>query len=241
MLIILALTACKKVENFDNSSGRNKYIIITSMQNYENARDNLLESLSPQFPLSNIILVFSGEPTNIIKVDPDTNMKLISLKRNIYEYSAFLVPAMLDHFKDTDMFLLLHDTCFAGTSFAAKYDKMCDEFYNRDVDILWCSPHGQCNICIFNKKTSVCATKLWENMFTLDKMDAISMEHDKENPLSLKSQQSLEQYYTELPNHHLGEKRVYSNTLRHVLHYTSLDIEKYYVDINKTSEHPQQP
>lgn len=231
----------QKYENDAITPGKN-YIVITSMAKYEISRKYLLESLKNNIAPSDIIIVLSGEENDNIYTDNETAMTIITQKRNIYEYVAFLVPNILPNVSNNDTFLLLHDTCWAGPNFVSKHRDLCDKFRENNIDILWCSPTGQCNICIFNKKTSDIALQLYNDMYSLDKMEAIRMEHDHSHHLSIKSNATLSQQFLDTPNPHMGEVKVYNdNHIRQKLYYTALDLEKYYVHVNRSEDHPNAP
>lgn len=217
-------------------AGKN-YIVIASMRKYKVALEYLLNSLSPHE--CNIIIVYSDEPCDGVQFDG--TMTIVTLKRNIYEYGAFFVPNMIEGVDDTDTFLLLHDTCHAGPCFKHKFDALCEVFREYQLDVLWCSPSGQCNICIYNKKCSVKFSEIWKDTHVVDKMEAIHIEHNNRHPYSLKSHQDLVQHYANYPNPFTGKVAVYGTHLRHRLYYTALDLEKYYVHVDRTEEHPQEP
>lgn len=216
------------------------YIIVCPMRNYTVARDTLLGSIAGMIPKDRVIILYSGEPLDSVSFDPYTGYITVTMTRNIYEYGAFLVPQMLPNLIG-NAFLLLHDTCVAHPNFGKKVSEMFTEFRRDNLDILWCSPSGQCNICIFNSRCSDVAMDIWRNHNTVDKMLAIAIEHDRSHNMSLKSKTVLNQRYSEKSNYHTGSATVYGKHKRQRLYYSALDMDKYYVYVNNSHEHPQEP
>lgn len=211
------------------------------MKHYDVARNTLLASLKNNRISYHIIILYSGENQDKVYIDHDNKITTVTMQRNLYEYGGFLVPLMLPYINEEDSFLLLHDTCIVHTGFPAKASELFYIFDTTKTDILWCSPRGQCNICIFNKKCSVVASSLWKDFNSFDKMLAIDMEHNHNNALSLKSKKELNQMFSQHPNYITGSSSLYGKHIRQRLYYSALDLDKFYIHINHSHEHPQEP
>ena len=66
---------------------------------------------------------------------------MIERTQNIYEYSSFLAPRLLNAPKD-DVFLMIHDTCTIGPKFKEKFENLARKVMERKTDIHWLSLNG---------------------------------------------------------------------------------------------------
>ncbi len=240
--------------------GRN-YLAIASHRAYHTALDALLDSMHLSADSSwpspdDVVVLLSGEqqlgtpPADppLPHLVPDlTNVAARGVTRvfgtytSIYEYGAFFLPLAMDA-NDDDAFILLHDTCHALPGFASRAADALRDFRSAGVDILWCTPTGQCNICVFNRRASQAAWQSWGSWNSLDKMHAIHMEHQHNHPHSLKANKTIAQAYAPVPQRVLGIQPVYSrNVQRTNLFIPYLDISKFYCHITQSCHHPNTP
>jgi len=215
------------------------YIVITTMRTYKVALEILLSSL----PVSTkYILVYSNEQKNDFKVNTEGNIE-VSIINNIYEYGAYLgVNLLLENkiISNKSIFLFIHDTCNFGSKASSKIPPLVSDFRNEPQEIFWLSHKGQCNICLIKSKAVLEGAKIYKDYLVMDKMMAIAAEWNG-NKLSAKKI-PVEQKMSNLTAEPRGQKDVYKNNIkRHVIYYSLIDLEKNYVAIKNTSEHPQKP
>lgn len=234
------------------------YVIIVSHHRYTKALNKAIESLNNvQWPKSSTIIIYNDcsdmIPGDLPKrvVDSElTRQGFIEFKTfaNIYEYSGFFIPLAIDASIDAsidDAFLLIHDTTLAFGNFTSLVEKVSNEWRSKKIDILWGSPNGQSNLCIFGKNTSQKAWNIWSTWEKLDKINAIHMEHMNNHPYSikysLKYNKDLKQEYSQVKQLDIGEENIYTNNKRHKVVFPFVDISKFYVSIQESSQHPQSP
>lgn len=145
------------------------YIVIVSHRNYGEARNHLLKSLEGKWNMQHVLVVLNGEMQSSIGVVD--GVKCICIPNNIYEYTGFFIPHILNA-HDDDAFLLLHDTCYAMNDFRKRAQDAFFQFREKKSNILWCSKTGQCNICVFDKVTSTHIYRAFGGIHALDKMEA---------------------------------------------------------------------
>lgn len=203
--------------------GPPNYIIISSHAKYGEPRSRLLVSLK-DWPLDRVIVVLNGEPVDEVYYE---KVCTVRMKTNIYEYSSFFVPDILQASQDA-AFMLLQDTSVAGPDFVSRAHAAFRRYRETQCDILWCSSIGQCNVCVFGLQACLCARRLWDGMLTLDKGRAISMEHNATDELSLKGAPLRHVYVEERPELRGVETPYASRILRRALYFPFLDLTKYY-------------
>ena len=121
------------------------------------------------------------------------------------------------------------------------YGNSIRQFRSSNVNILWCSSTGQCNICMFDIVTSNFAFSKWGTLKTLDKMEAIRMEWGY-SANSMKQWKGIKHRYAREPTQIIGKVKPYTNGVeRTVLYYSYLDLNKYFVAIAKSDDHPNKP
>lgn len=192
------------------------YVIIVSHHRYTKALNMVIESLdNVKWPKRATIILYNDcsdmIPGNMPQrvVDSElTRQGFIEFKTfaNIYEYSGFFIPLAIDA-ADDDAFLLIHDTTLAFGNFTSLVEKVSNEWRSKKIDILWGSPNGQCNICIFAKNTSQKAWNMWSIWEKLDKMNAIHMEHMNNHPNSIKYNKDLIQEYSQVKQLNTGVEK----------------------------------
>jgi len=200
---------CKRQSN-------NNFIVIATLQTYEEPYNKLRESLkNANIDDSVIITVYANEPEN--KVEGN----VIRMRNNLYEYTAFL-GIHLGNFPQNSSFLLLHDTSTVGPKFKQCWGNFCREHTG---DILWAEPKGLCNICIFNKKFAEAVYNKFIDKLTIEKTVGIEIEINK-HPDSLK-RIKLAQNFSKKKSKIIGEEVVYSNNVKRLIrYYSSLDLYK---------------
>lgn len=216
------------------------YIVIVSHPKYDEALNTLLLSLKGKWDPKNIIIVMNQSPIDKISTHPDEYM-IFNTTYNIYEYTAFFVPEAINASSE-DAFLLLHDTSYADLHFKYKAEKLFSDMKKQDLDVLWASAHGQCNICVFNYKAANEVTRIFRGNKEIDKMYAIQMEWGN-HPHSLKKNKNIKQAFHRIRA--ICDDKFYqpytSGHNRKKIYYPSLDIDKYFVHIEKSEDHPQEP
>ena len=210
-------------------------IIIVSHEKYAEARERLLKELL--WPRKNVIVVVNGSSENHQDVLED-GTTILKTTKNLYEYTAFLVPKILDACQE-DAFLLLHDTCTLGPDF---YWRAKASFENFCGGITWMSKTGICNLCIFDRSVTEDATDLFDRLEVLDKNVAICMEHN-EHAASPKRFTGAKQRFLDVPVVDYGTEKPYASGLeRRVLYFPSLDLKKYFIRVHRSIEtHPNVP
>lgn len=219
------------------------FIAIATIDKYSTARSALLESL-PESSKQNTLLVFSGEPEDTFPVRNSDGILEVRIRNNIYEYGLFvglkrafdalLIPASED-------VLLLHDTCRAGPRFPELLDRLVAKKRETKQDIFFASNTGQCNLCIVNRAAVEVGYSMFHDMMTVPKMRAIKWEwehHHKESP---KGFPGVSKGFSDQPSKFVGTRKVYSDVTRSVLYYPALDLEKYYVHVDREGQHAQRP
>ena len=222
------------------------YIVVASHCEYSEARDKLLGSLWGEGVLRDRVVVVlngseSGGGHGCAGVHPD-GYHVVTFGTNLFEYSSFLVPGVLDGAADSDRFLLLHDTSLALPGFGAKAARAFARHRAEGVDILWCSATGQCNLCVFGPRVGEVARSLWGSRGTLDKRHAVEMEHCAGAEGSIKGASALKQVYAEEASEPRGVDWPYaSGHERSVLYFPFLGLTKFFYNLERWAEHPNVP
>jgi hypothetical protein len=218
-------------------------VIATVKGKYEEAYARLREGLvAAGVPDEAIITVYGNEAVASVET------KTVRLRHNLYEYNAFVGthvwcqqhPAVAAR---TRAFLLLHDTCDVGGAFVPKLRRMLSAFLASNTDVWWASRGGLCNICLFSRVAAQAFFRRFQHRLSIDKMHAIDMEHKATNSDSVKSFKELRQQFDGGPATHTGVAVMYSNGQpRQKLHFSSLDVTKYYVFVQRDGpQHPNEP
>ena len=217
------------------------YIVITTMRSYIEALKVLLQSI-PEIYKNRCIYIYSKEPTNDYKLNEDGNIE-VSIRNNIYEYGAFLGINMLLEKKvipETSIFLFIHDTCKFGPQAGPKIEAAYESFKNVSEEIYWLSLLGRSNICLIKPRAIQEGAKRFKNHFLMDKMLAIDAEWNK-NSISPKRLPVKQKYHKETALE-TETQYVYNKEVeRHVIYFSIIDMEKFFVLVTKTVDHPQKP
>lgn len=217
------------------------FIVIVSHRKYDVPLRMLLESLDGKWPLEQIVVIMNDEHDSTTSHDSQTGLTYVSTPSNVYEYTGFFVPALLDASKH-DAFLLLHDTCLAQDKAGQKIREAFQAFRDAQANIMWCSASGQCNIAIFDRTTSDMVKEQWEGK-SMTKQHAIDMEHNNSDD-SIKRYANLRQAFHKDPSAVIGTATPYNpDIVRQVLYFPSIDVQKFYVEVadNADQQHPQTP
>lgn len=218
-------------------------LVVCSHVAYEEPRARFLASVD--WPRDRLVVVLNGcdlpgarGATDCGAVEAlEDGSRVVRFARNIYEYTAFFVPRALGATAD-ERFLLVHDTAEAGPRFRELATAAAAR--SRDVDVLWCSPIGQCNLCVFGARASDVARALWLDLQVLHKRTAIEWEH-RPGPANLKGQASLRQAYAPEAARVTGTAAPYSRHVRTRLYFPALDLTKFYIDMDACDTHPDRP
>lgn len=215
------------------------FIVIPTIRKYVIALNRLIESIPENHKY---IIIYQGEEKESYEVLPNGNIEM-SIKHNIYEYGNYIGVNILieNNIVSVDSwFLFIHDTCkFHNDSIQLTRD-IIDKYNSTDIDIIWLSPNGQCNLCLIRHNGIKAGYNIYKNELIMDKMAAIHGEWNN-NTLSPKKM-NIKQEFIQISQQHMGKKDVYgTNIIRDVLLFKSINIEKYYFDINTSADHPVNP
>jgi hypothetical protein len=226
-------------------SGTPIKIIIPTVESYNIPRERLYSSFNNLIDDESLIYVYSKHSNSGIHITPKESIKIYTTK-NLYEYFGFFVPMLLsqlDSKYSNYLYLLIHDTCEFGNQSVEKIIDICSEIEKEKLDILWLSPNGQSNFCIFNHNTSLKVYQKLSHFDTLDKCFAVKMENEITHPYSIKTIQNLNMGYMNTQHEHLGVSYPYSSQRRNTFYYPSIDVKKYfvYVEFHHNQVHPEIP
>ena len=219
------------------------YVSITTIQKYKPALDMLLESLPNEWR-NKYILVYQAEEEESYKVFDDGHIE-VKIKQNLSDYGNWVgVDNLLKNNIVTQdaWFLFVHDTC-KFLSDSAKYtNSVLSRFGHRDIDILWLSEHGICNICLIRKNAIEYGANLYKHIQYMTKMETIEYEWNYTNNILSPKSFNVKQYFLNLSTIYDGSRYIYNDTnKREVLIFTSIDMEKYFCKVEKEEDHPFMP
>lgn len=226
-------------------SGTPIKIIIPTIESYNVPRERLYSSFNNLIDDESLVYVYSKHNTSGISINPKQSIKVYTTK-NLYEYFGFFIPmilSQLDSKYSNYLYLLIHDTCEFGNQSVEKIIDICSDFEKEKLDLLWLSPNGQSNFCIFNNTSSIKVYKKLSHFGELEKIIGVRMENETDHPYSIKSIQDLNMGYINIQQQHLGISYPYSTQKRNVVYYPSIDIKKYfvYVEFHNNQVHPEVP
>lgn len=217
------------------------YIVIPTLRSYKVALDLLLKSLPQQWK-TKVILIYQKEKEESFSVFPDLYIE-VYLDRNIYEYGSWIgVNLLLENkiIPDDSWFLFLHDTCKCGPKTYVKCKELLDSFTKSEFDIIWLTLKGESNIGLLRRKAITEGAKMYANEYTMTKMDAIKYEQRLNSRLSPKML-NVPQLFLDTDKILTGIKPIYGVHKRTVFYIETIDLEKYYVYVEKEEQHPQAP
>ncbi len=219
------------------------FVSITTIKTYKAALDVLIESLPTEWK-NKYILVYQNENENNYKVFEDGHIE-VYITNNLSDYGNFVGVNMLFELNiipQDSWILFIHDTCkFLGESCVSLTNNLIKDYDNSDIDILWLSEKGQCNICLIRKNAVQLGNNLYKDIKFMTKMETINYEWEHNNSLSPKSL-NVKQEFLNTPTKHLGRRHVYSNTVnRDCILYETINMEKYYFFTRIGTDHPFTP
>jgi hypothetical protein len=230
-----------------NSMQMNFFVSITTIRKYKVALDILLESLPNEWK-NKYILVYQDENMDEhlenYRVFEDGHIE-VYIPNNLSDYGNWVGLNILLEKKvvpDDTWFLFIHDTCkFLNENSAELTYEIIKNHEDTDLDIIWLSNNGQCNISLMRKNSIIYGNNLYKDIKYMTKMETILYEWYHEELLSPKSFK-VKQKYIQSNTKHLGKRYVYNNVNnRSVLLYESINMEKYYFHTDKESDHPFSP
>ena len=221
----------------------NFYLSITTIKKYKVALDMLISSLPNEWK-NKYILIYQNENENTYKIFEDGHIE-VYITNNLSDYGSFVGLHMLleaNIVPPDSWFLCIHDTCkFLGNNCVTLTDNLINKYNNTNIDILWLSKNGQCNICLLRKNALIYGNDRYKNISFMTKMETIKYEWQHRHFLSPKSF-PVKQYFINIPTKHLGKRYVYNNiNNRDCLLYESINMEKYYFNTAVESDHPFAP
>ena len=207
----------------------NFFVCITTIKKYDIALQTIINSLPKEWQ-KNYILVYNNEPKNDYKMCEDGNIE-VYITNNLFDYGNWVgVNILLEAniVPQDSWFLFVHDTCKFSENSADLTQEILEKYNNYDTDILWLCDTGQCNICLIKKHGVQYGNTLYKDIHTMTKAETIIYEWKRNHTLSPKSFK-VNQQYIKIPATHLGKRDVYNtNTIRDILWYKSINMEKYY-------------
>lgn len=206
------------------------------------------------WPLNKVIFVYSGSRNDSMQLNHYGGMNVYT-RRRLFEYVAFLVPTLMHEINavaasyylgQNPQFMLLHDTMLVGGKFTALSRPLFKRAIDEQCDVLWLSPWGQANICIFSSHASAHIHDVFRYNMTMDKDTATKMEMSGvagvDHPYSIKHLKALRQCRVGELSYETGSKKVYSAIQRISVYFPAADLVKFYVDtLRSGAVHPNQP
>jgi hypothetical protein len=194
------------------------YLSISTIKKYKVALDVLLESIPNEWK-NKYILVYQNENENDYKIFEDGHIE-VYIKNNLSDYGNWVgVNILLEKqiVPQDSWFLFIHDTCkFMNNNSVGLTNKIIAEHNDRNIDILWLSNTGQCNICLIRKNGIIYGNNLYKDINYMTKMETICYEWNHNHFLSPKSF-CVAQKFLDIPTKHLGQKYVYNNIFQLLL------------------------
>ena len=221
----------------------NFYLSIITIKKYKVALDMLINSLPNEWK-DKYILIYQNENENNYKIFEDGHIE-VYITNNLSDYGSFVGLHMLleaNMVPPDSWFLCIHDTCkFLEDSCVMLTNNLMEEYNNTNIDILWLSNTGQCNICLLRKNALIYGNDLYKNIPFMTKKETIKYEWSHKHSLSPKSF-PVTQHFISIPTKYLGKRYVYNNiNNRDCLLYESINMEKYFINTRVESDHPLAP
>jgi len=221
----------------------NFHICITTIKKYKIALDMLIESMPNEWK-NKYILVYQDEDKNDFSVHEDGHIE-VYITNNLSDYGNFVGINMLLEAKvvqQDSWFLFIHDTCkFIGNDCVNLTLDLMKKYTDSEIDILWLSKSGQCNICLIRKNAIEMGSRLYKEIKFMTKMETICYEWNHHHYLSPKSF-NVKQEFLNVPIKGLGSRYVYNNkNKRECILYESINMEKYFFLTKVESDHPFSP
>ena len=220
------------------------YVCITTVKKYKPALDILINSLPFEWK-NKYILVYQDENENTFKFFDDGHIE-VYITNNLSDYGNFVGINMLleaNIIPQNSWFLFIHDTCkFLGDTCVDLTYNLIKQYNDSDIDIVWLSNTGQCNICLIRKCAIQFGNNLYKDIKFMTKMETIAYEWNYYKSLLSPKSFNVKQIFIQIPTQHLGKKYVYNDiNKRDILLYKSINMEKYYFHTKQESDHPFSP
>lgn len=224
------------------------YIVITSIRTYKTALDRLVDSFPPEFK-TKYIVVFQKEEETDFKVFEDGHIE-VSLTTNIYEYAAWIGVSLLQRtgtVPEHSWFLFVHDTSEFFVHSGIIINNIINQYHETNVDVIWLSPTGQCNICLVRRDAIKQGSLAYKDIAVMTKKDAIKYEwdhniHPNHNQKLCPKCFDTNQQFIQTNTMILGRKKIYGPVVREMLYFPSFQFLKYLVpDVVDTPDHPHRP
>ena len=217
------------------------YVVIPTLKSYDVALNYILQSVPIEWK-SRLILVFQKEDADGYTVCEDGHIE-VRLKRNIYEYGAWVGTNMLlekNVIPKDAWYLFVHDTCKFGSHTKFLTDHIAARYQFTHADCIWLCRQGFRNICLLRRSAITEGAKLYQHIHTMTKQEAIEGELKHTSRLSPKSLPIRQEF---LPNrlYVKGKRKVYGTHIRNVENFDSIDMEKYVYHVAKGIVHPHNP
>ena len=117
------------------------------------------------------ILVYQDE--NNYKIFEDGHIE-VYITNNLSDYGNFIgvnILFELNIIPHDSWILFIHDTCkFLGDECVSLTNILIEQYNNTDIDILWLSNTGQCNICLIRKKAILIGNTLYKDIKFMTKI-----------------------------------------------------------------------
>ena len=226
----------------DNTNDIHFYVAITTIKKYKVALDMIINSLPSEWK-NKYIIVYQDENIENYKIFDDGHIE-VYISNNLSDYGNYVgINKLLDEnvIPQDSWFLFVHDTCKFLNNSAKLTNEIVCRYNDTNIDIVWLSWNGQCNICLIRKNAITYGNNMYKDIKYMTKMETITYEWYFNNRLSPKSFK-VNQKFIKTSTIDLGKRYVY-NTInnRNVLLYTEIDMEKYYYHTTKESDHPLLP
>lgn len=151
-------------------------IVICTLRRYKKFYDKLIGSIPKIYK---IITVYQDEE------DDDSYEKLpngnyeVSLKRNIYEYGAWIGLQMLvdsGEVSRDEWYLMIHDTCLFTQTTPAKLYNVCTILYLTTIDIYYLVYGRFHNICLVRRDGITKIAEKFRDVHAMTKREALDLE-----------------------------------------------------------------
>lgn len=220
------------------------YVVITSIKGYDVALNYIVDSL-PQEWKSKYIVVFQKENEDAYTVFEDGHIE-VRLQRNIYEYGAWIGIHMLmekNVLPNDAWCLFVHDTCRFGPNSRRLTQDILRTYTPRKNDCIWLCQHGLRNICLVRRNMIYEGYKLYKNIYTMTKHEAIEGEINHTSKYSPKSVRVNHHFlpFHLAPYEKKEIRKVYGEHERHVDYFESIDLEKYVYWVHPNASHVHKP
>ena len=167
----------------------------------------------------------------------------VQLNRNIYEYGAWVGVHMLmekNIIPADAWYLFVHDTCRFGPNSQVLTEQILQKFNHTKTDCIWLCRKGFRNLCLLRRAAISEGYKLYANVVTMTKDEAIKGEMQHSHHFSPKSM-NIHHHFMHFHLYVKEKRKVYGTHIRNVEKFDSIDLEKYVFHVQKGIIHPHNP